>query len=69
MCVIKLMVNLVLKVPPLTKEEQEAKEALCSSIAALSVEVGPKKSEFLFILRGIVLLTILYGCTKYTAFI
>ncbi|KAA0704088.1 Spindle and kinetochore-associated protein 2 [Triplophysa tibetana] len=30
-----------IQVPPLTKEEQEAKEALCSSLAALSVEAVP----------------------------
>ncbi|XP_055064158.1 SKA complex subunit 2 isoform X2 [Misgurnus anguillicaudatus] len=30
-----------IEVPPLTKEEEEAKEALCSSIAALSVEAVP----------------------------
>lgn len=35
-----LMGILVFKVPPLTEEEQEARDALCSSIAALNVEVS-----------------------------
>lgn len=46
---------LVFKVPPLTEEEQEARDALCSSIAALNVQVRhfkKNKNFFYFFYRN-----------------